>query len=192
VTNLKAATVGPGSSTDNVIVRWNGTTRHVIQNSTVLLSDTNRFTVSGQTLLYADPGQSNFLAGMTTLGTMTGFNNTFIDVNAGGSMSSTAGSNNTGYSYGTIANLGAGNGNIAIGTGAGSSYDGTESTNICIGLSRVPSDNNVIAIGGLYTSCFMRGVYGITLSGTNETMTVNSLGQIGSAEFRPQHLNILL
>jgi hypothetical protein len=36
------------------IVRWNRTTGTIIQNSTVLLSDTNRFTVSGQILLYAD------------------------------------------------------------------------------------------------------------------------------------------
>jgi hypothetical protein len=55
-TDLEDFAAGSGLSTDNAIVRWDGTTGTSIQNSTVLLSDTNRFTVSGQTLLYADPG----------------------------------------------------------------------------------------------------------------------------------------
>jgi hypothetical protein len=77
-TDLEDFAAGSGSSTDNAIVCWNGTTENSIQNSTVLLSDTNRFTISGQTLLYADPGQSTFIAGRTALGTMAGFNNTFV------------------------------------------------------------------------------------------------------------------
>jgi hypothetical protein len=53
-TDLEDIAVGPASSTDNAIVRWDGTTGNSIQNSTVLLSDTNVFTISGQTLLYAN------------------------------------------------------------------------------------------------------------------------------------------
>ena len=36
--------IGPASSTDKAVVRWNGTTGELIQNSTVLLSDTGAFT----------------------------------------------------------------------------------------------------------------------------------------------------
>lgn len=41
------AVTGPGSSTDNAIVRWDGTTGLVIQNSTVLVGDTGNFTGVG-------------------------------------------------------------------------------------------------------------------------------------------------
>jgi hypothetical protein len=184
-TDLEDAAVGPASSTDNAIVRWDGTTSHAIQNSTVLLSDTNRFTVSGQTLLYADLGQSNFLAGKTALGVMTGFNNTLVGVDAGTSMGSTAGSNNTGFGKGALSNLGAGSTNIAIGSSAGSAYTGTESTHICIGSAGMASDSSVIRIGSSQTSCYVKGIYGVALGGTTETMTVNSSGQIGSVSGTP-------
>jgi hypothetical protein len=118
-TDLEDVAVGPASSTDNAIVRWNGTTGNSIQNSTVLLSDTNVFTISGQTLLYADTTRSNFLVGKTSLGTMIGSNNTLVGIDAGTTMSSTGGSNNTGLGYGVLANIGFGSSNIAIGNAAG-------------------------------------------------------------------------
>jgi hypothetical protein len=166
-TDLEDFAAGSGSSTDNAIVRWDGTTGTSIQNSTVLLSDTNRFTVLGQTLLYADSTQSNFLAGKTVLGTMMGFNNTLVGVDAGTSMSSTAGSNNTAFGKGALENLGAGSTNIAIGSAAGSAYVGTESTNICIGHAGVALDSAVIRLGQSQTSCYIKGVYGVTPSGNN-------------------------
>lgn len=36
--------VGPGASTDNAVVRWNGTTGEVIQNSVVIIGDTGSIT----------------------------------------------------------------------------------------------------------------------------------------------------
>lgn len=38
---------GPGSSTDNAIVRWDGTTGQLVQDSTVIVADTGVVTVSG-------------------------------------------------------------------------------------------------------------------------------------------------
>lgn len=38
---------GPGSSTDNAVVRWDGTTGSVVQNSTALLTDAGQLTISG-------------------------------------------------------------------------------------------------------------------------------------------------
>jgi hypothetical protein len=143
-TNLEDVAVGPTSSTDNAIVHWDGTTGNSIQNSTVLLSDTNVFTISGQTLLYADTAQSNFLAGKTSLGTMIGSNNTLVGIDAGTTMSSTGGSNNTGLGYGMLANIGFGSSNIAIGNAAGSSYIATETSNICIGATGTAGEDTTI------------------------------------------------
>jgi hypothetical protein len=184
-TDLEDFTVGPGSSTDNAIVRWDGTTGTTIQNSTVLLSDTNRFTVSGQTLLYADPGQNTFITGRTVLATMSGFNNTLVGVDAGTSMSSTAGSNNTAFGCESLKNLGAGSTNIAIGSSARFAYVGTESTNICIRHAGVASDSAAIRLGQSQTTCHIKGIYGVSPGSTTETVIVKSDGQLGSVSGMP-------
>jgi hypothetical protein len=98
-TNLENFASGPALSMDNAFVHWDGTTGTVIQNFTVLVSNTNSFTVLGQMLLYADPAQNTFIMSRTVLGTMSGFNNTFVGINARTSMTSTARSNNTGFGY---------------------------------------------------------------------------------------------
>jgi hypothetical protein len=98
----------------------------------LLLSNTNVFTISGQTLLYADTTQSNFLAGKMSLRTMIGSNNTLVGIDAGTTMSSTGRSNNTRLGYGVLANIDFGSSNIAIGNAAGLRYIATESSNICI------------------------------------------------------------
>lgn len=60
--------VGPASSTDNAIVRWNGLTGKLVQDSGILISDTNQLT--GANLL-----STNFLDGiMTEDSTSTGSN----------------------------------------------------------------------------------------------------------------------
>ncbi len=47
--DLGAGVVGPGTSTDNAIARWDGTTGETIQNSLVIIGDTGA--VSGITTL---------------------------------------------------------------------------------------------------------------------------------------------
>ena len=44
---LGTGTTGPGSSTDNAVVRWNGTGGNSTQNSGVLIDDSNNITLSG-------------------------------------------------------------------------------------------------------------------------------------------------
>lgn len=43
------ATVGPGSSTDNAIVRWDGTTGDQLQNSSATLNDSGEMSAAGYT-----------------------------------------------------------------------------------------------------------------------------------------------
>jgi hypothetical protein len=176
-TDLEDVAVGPASSTNNAIVCWNGTTGNFIQNSTVLLSDTNVFTILGQTLLYANTAQSNFLAGKTSLGTMIGSNNTLVSIDAGTTMSSTGGFNNTGLGYGVLANIGFGSSNIAIGNAASSSYIATETS---IGATGTAGEDTTIRIGTSQTACYIKGIQGITPLGTTQTVILNSDGQLSS------------
>ena len=50
-TNIDGAVVGPSSSTDNAIARFNSTTGKIIQNSGVTIDDSNNLTVPGTTAL---------------------------------------------------------------------------------------------------------------------------------------------
>jgi hypothetical protein len=184
-TDLEDVAVGPASSTNNAIVCWDGTTGNSIQNSTVLLSDTNVFTISGQTLLKADTTQSNFLVGKTALGTMIGSNNTLVGIDAGTTMSSTGGSNNTGLGYGVLANISFGSSNIAIGNAAGSSYIATETSNIYIGATGTAGEDTTIRIGTSQTACYIKGIHGVTPLGTTQTVILNSDGQLGSVSGSP-------
>jgi hypothetical protein len=184
-TDLEGFTSGPTPSTDNAIVCWDDTTGTVIQNSTVLLSDTNSFTLSGKTLLYADLAQNTFIAGRTVLGMISDFNNTFVGIDAGTSMTSTIRSNNTGFGYEVLKNIGVGSTNIAIRSAAGSAYVSTESTNICIGHAGVASDNAIICLRQSQTTCYIKGIYGITPSGITQTEILNSNGQLGAVSSTP-------
>jgi hypothetical protein len=158
-TNLEDVIVGPASSTNNAIVRWNGTTGNSIQNLTVLLSDMNVFIILGQTLLYADTTQSNFLVSKTSLGTIIGSNNTLVGIDAGTTISS---ANNTGLGYGVLANISFGSSNIAIGNAASSSYIATKTSNICIGAMGTAGEDTTIRIGPSQTTCYIKGIYGVS------------------------------
>jgi hypothetical protein len=57
-----------------------------------------------------------------------------VGIDAGTTISSTGGFNNTGLGYGVLANISFGSSNIAISNVAGSSYIATKTSNICIML----------------------------------------------------------
>jgi hypothetical protein len=139
----------------------------------------------GRYFFFADTAQSNFLAGKTSLGTMIGSNNTLVGIDAGTTMSSTSGSNNTGLGYGMLANIGFRSSNIAIGNTAGSSYIATETSNICIGATGTAGKDITIQIGTLQTACYIKGIHGVTPLGTMQTVILNSDGQLGSVSGTP-------
>lgn len=56
INNTSADVVGPGSSTDNAIVRWDGTSGTAIQNSGNIIDDSDNIT--GSTSVTFDPGAS--------------------------------------------------------------------------------------------------------------------------------------
>lgn len=63
--DLGAGVTGPGSSTDNAIVRWDGTTGVTIQNSVVTVADaTGVIGVAGKS--YTWPGQTGVFSTVTS------------------------------------------------------------------------------------------------------------------------------
>src|SRR5579864_7010500 len=71
--------------------------------------------------------------------------------------------------------------NIAIGYAAGTTWIGTESNNICLGSVGVINQNGTITLGtnGTHTSCFIRGIAGVTVTGT--AVLVSGGDQLGVA-----------
>lgn len=57
---------GPASSTDNAVVRWNGTTGRVVQDSGVLIDDDDNLTAPGRCALgtFGDPTRTVFFDGL--------------------------------------------------------------------------------------------------------------------------------
>lgn len=76
--------------------------------------------------------------------------------------------------------------NIAIGDDAGVNYATSESSNILIGNEGTVSDNNTIRIGtdgsspGEQDACYIAGIYGQTIGGTNAAVFIDSTGKLGT------------
>lgn len=106
----------------------------------------------------------------------------------------TTGDSNVGVGANCFGQLTGGSNNLGLGTfdlssptpGVGYNYTGTESNNIVIGNVGVTGDNNIIRIGtqGSGTSeqdtCFVAGIYGATVGGTNSAVFIDNNGQLGT------------
>src|SRR5260221_2308651 len=68
VDSLGGTIVGPGSSTDNAVVRWDGTTGDTIQDSSVTISDGGNITTNGNILRFAS---GNGVQGSNTNGSVS-------------------------------------------------------------------------------------------------------------------------
>jgi len=107
------------------------------------------------------------------------------------------GSNDSALGYNALGNdqdgsFTSGSDNIAIGTNAGSALTGSDSYDIDIGNGGVSTDGNgttdgVIRIGtnGDQGAAFIQGVNGKTPSGTNQYVTINGSGELGSTGTAP-------
>ena len=79
--------------------------------------------------------------------------------------------------------------NCIIGAYSGTAYTTTESNNILIGYLQpgVIGDNNTIRLGvvGSHTDCYVAGIYGSAVGGTNELVIVDNVGKLGSIAIPP-------
>lgn len=76
--------------------------------------------------------------------------------------------------------------NIALGDAAGSDYTTNESSNIVIGNQGTVGESNVIRIGvdgagaGEQNACYVAGIYGQTVGGTNAAVVIDDQGKLGT------------
>lgn len=74
----------------------------------------------------------------------------------------------------------------SVGVGSGDTYTTSESANILINNAGVVGDNNTIRIGthgngtGQQNAAYIAGISGVTPSGTNQLVTINTSHQLGS------------
>lgn len=136
---------------------------------------------SGSTVLFSNTGTTSVLNLSDPAG------NTMLGSNAG--KIGFTGSNNTGVGYTALFSLNSGSGNVAVGAAAGTNYSGGESNNICLGDSVIGSigESNAIHIGdnGSFTTCYVGGITGVTLSSPDFVVIDPTSGQLGVASASP-------
>lgn len=94
---------------------------------------------------------------------------------------------NIGIGAGALFLLTTGDSNICLGSNAGSTYNGSESSNINIGNVGVLADNNTIRIGtqgngsGQQDLCYIAGIAGVTIAGSQFVTIDPATGQLGAA-----------
>lgn len=93
-------------------------------------------------------------------------------------------SRNTAIGHNSLPNLQTGVRNIGLGYTAGTTYTGSESSNIIIGSTGTIGDNNTVRIGsqgsgvGQQNLCFISGITGATVTGT--AVLCSTAGQLGT------------
>lgn len=189
---------GPGSSTDTAIVRWNGTTGLVIENSSSTLSAAGNLSTAVITLPSTSSSTNGVINNglgslMHTYSSGSG-QNIFLGSLAGNF--SVSGTNNTALGIQSGQSLTSGLGNILVGTEAGqglttgqnniivsnfSTLPTTNSNCIYLGSPGVAAENATIRIGGsTQTAAYMTAVYGVSPS-INQMVSINASGQLSSS-----------
>jgi len=176
VTEIKPATVGTGNVGMGQGVMGaltNGSGNVIIGHNAAQLLNT---------------GSNNVAIGKNSLIAMTvSVQNVAIGHSALALMTTSTGSN-TAVGYSALASINTGTANIGLGSACGSSFTGTESSNILIGSSGVLADNNTIRIGtngsgtGQQNKAYIAGITAVTVS-SSEPVGVDTNGQLSSLGF---------
>ena len=192
------------TSTDEALMRFDGTTGRVAQNSVITLDQFGTFRQGGS-VIFNTIGTGTTGAGFFACDSIiTGQNNTGFgrlactavvggDGNTGVGVQTldavTEGDNNTALgAFAAGGNLTTGDRNLCLGASAGSALTLADSDNICIMNAGVVGVDAAIRIGNNHTSCFIDGIEDATLSNeTTSTMVVDSHNQIvGKADAMPR------
>lgn len=151
ITGASGYVEGPGASTNNAIMAWDGTDGDLAKNTTVILktsATTNLGMGSANTLSAITSGDNNLALGFSTLTAATSGSGN-LALGAGACQAVTTGSNNVGLGLSALNVVTTGTGNVAIGK---STLDAltTGSSNIAIGtdaLGGATTSSSSIAVG---------------------------------------------
>ena len=185
--------VGPGSSTDNAVVRWNGTDATAVQNSTVTLSDvgvfntlssagvvnaTTQYNMGGDRVLSSDV--SNVCLGYRAGNISSGSNNVVIGPYAGFNLST--GTSNVLIGQNTAGSSTGETNCVVVGRGCGLPGS-TANECIVLGTNISASLDNQIRIGinTTHTTCYIGGISGrTTIIDDAVPVLISSGGQLGT------------
>ena len=195
--------IGPGSSTDEAIARFDGTTGKLLQNSIITIDDDGDFFESGTVFLHMRGGGSNTGVGADALGNIissggsntacgkqslllltSGDLNTAIGFNSGAKI--TTADSNTCVGYRALDQV-TGDSNTGLGIRAGNLLT-TGTNNICINNAGVAGEGRKIRIGtfGTQENCFIAGIAGVTPASSLEMVIIDSTtGELGSQIVSP-------
>lgn len=132
-------------------------------------------------------GNNNVIIGQQAAASLT----TGLQNNAIGSTclnALTTGSNNTANGQNSLAFLQTGSNNSALGVGAGTAYNGAESSNILIKHTGITGESNTMRLGtagsgaGQVNRAFMAGITGVTVA-ASAPVAVDTNGQLSSLGF---------
>ena len=181
----------PTTSSDNAIVRWDGTSGQSIQNSGIFIDDNNNLRIPLSTstdgrIFFGDDriisaSNTNLLLGKDSgLFITTGRDNILIGLDSGVSMDT--GRRNIGLGNNTLETLESGENNIALGYFGGASIGAAINDTITIGNSGSSSIDGDIRIGNDldHLRVFISGIKDKTPSGTNEMVIIDENNQLGS------------
>jgi hypothetical protein len=108
-----------------------------------------------------------------------GIHDTFVGLSTGASTVASGGENTfIGSNAGEFAT--SPSNNIALGSGAGINWTGSENHNICIGNGGTIGDVETIRIGTSQTECFITGIEGVTVGSPQMVVIDPSTNQLGS------------
>lgn len=187
--------VGPASSTDNAVTRFDSTTGKLLQNSSVTISDTGVLNLptsgainyNGSSFLGTAASTTNSYVGFNSGNpAITGTFNTACGSQCGSSITSGNGNTCLGYLAGFV--IEDGSNNILIGSSSGSDLDPSSSNNIYIGGPASGVESDTIRIGSAQTNAYLAGIYNNVVS-SSQVVTVNSSGRLGSLTFANVHNN---
>lgn len=145
---------------------------------------TPQFVLAG-TVETVDFNLSNLVLGSSLPSLTSGVRNVGFGSNCLNSLTSST--DNTAVGYEALSST-TGLNNIGIGSLAGSSYTGTESSNILIGNIGILSESHVIRVGtagsgtGQQSSCYIAGISGVTVAASSPIL-VNASGQLSDVGF---------
>jgi hypothetical protein len=166
---------GPASSTDNAIVRFNGTSGDTIQNSIITIDDSGDFDRSGSDYIHERGGVDNFGFGTNALSTITtGINNT--GAGQGALDTVTGEDNNTGI--GVMGNR-TGTDSVIIGRDAFSGF-GATSQAVAIGF-RSDAAPDSVSIGYIALQFVGFAAIDSTAIGSNSLSIAAHTGSVNTA-----------
>lgn len=167
------------SSASNINVVTSSTTLNFQGSGANLTLDVPANILIGESGASITTGTNNCGYGtFSLLALVSGSNNSFYGQNSGSALQS--GDNNVFIGVNTGWTINGGSGNLFLGTNSGTTNTTTDSNNINLNNFGVAGESDATRIGSTQTTCYVAGIFGVTVGVTGIPVVVDSAGQLGT------------